>query len=129
MFDLQVTLNPTAFGGANVDKVYDHIGLGTEKSSSVRRVGATITTTPETLSISHRESKQGAVTYDQHLVRMDKTFTDPIAGLVTLSSWLVIRVPRGTTVVTEQEIKDMVGRLLAFEQAAGSLTKILNSEP
>lgn len=129
MFDLAVTLNPTAFGGANVNKVYDHIGTGSEKSSSLRRVGATYLTTPETLAISHRESKQGTVMYDQHLVRMDKTFTDPIAGVVVLSSWLVIRVPRGTTVATEQEIKDMVGRLIAFEQTSTTLTKLLNSEP
>jgi hypothetical protein len=62
-------------------------------------------------------------------VRLDKTFTDPIAGVVTLSAYMVLQVPRGTSVVTLQEIKDCVGRLIALEQSSGALDKILNREP
>lgn len=129
MFDNAISLNPTTFGGANVAKVYDLISMGSNQSSSVRRVAATSTTTPETLAISHRESKVGGVSTDQHLIRLDKTFADPLVGQVKLSSWIVVQVPRGTSVVTLQEIKDQVGRLIALEQGSGSLDKILNGEP
>lgn len=129
MFDNSLTLNPTAFGGQNVNKVYDLISMGSNQSSSIRRVAATATTTPETLTISHRESKVSGVSTDQHLVRVDKTFSDPVMGSVKFSAWLVIQVPRGTSVVTLQEIKDQVGRLIACEQASGALDKILNGEP
>lgn len=128
-FDLALTLNPTSFGGANVNKVYDYIGVGSTPSSSVRRVSATATSKPETLVISHRESKVGSVQIDQHMVRLDTVISDPLMGMVKLSSRLVIEVPRGTTVVTLQEIKDQVGRLIALEQGVGALDKILNSEP
>lgn len=129
MFDNALTLNPTSFGGANTNKVYDLIAMGATNSSSTRRVAATATTKPETLAISHKEVKQGSYTADQHLVRLDTLITDPLLGPVQLSSWLVLKVPKGTTVVTLQEIKDQVGRLLALEQASGALDKILNGEP
>jgi len=130
MFDNAISLNPNAYGGANVAKVYDLVGWGGD-SSSIRRVAATATTTPETLVVSHQSStpKGSDLTTDQHMVRVDKEFIDPVKGPVKLSAWLVIRVPKGTSVVTDQEIKDNVGRLLAFEQASGALAKILNSEP
>lgn len=127
MFALDVTLNPQTQGGANVDKVYSL--LGTTMTSSTRRVSATATTTPELLTISHRPvTKGGAPVEDQHLVRLDKLLTDPVKGSVKLSCWMVLSVPRGTTVVTDQEILDMHGRLLAFTRAAGAIDKIKNSE-
>lgn len=129
MFDNALTLNPQSFGGANANKVYDLIAMGSNNSSSTRRVSATATTKPESLVISHKSTKQGEVLVDQHLVRLDTMITDPLLGPVMLSSWLVLRVPRGTTVVTLQEIKDQVGRLLALEQASGALDRILNGEP
>jgi hypothetical protein len=73
--------------------------------------------------------KSGLFTADRHLVRIDKKFTDTIQGAVTLSAYLVIQVPRGASIVTSQEIKDIVGRVLACEQAAGALDKLLNNEP
>lgn len=128
MFNNAITLNPQAFGGANVDKVYDLVSWGGD-TSSIRRVAATATTTPETLTVSHRERKVSGVIVDEHLVRLDEELVDPAVGPVGLRCWISIGVPRGTTVVTEQKIKDIVGRLIAFEQAAGALAKILNSEP
>lgn len=129
MFDNAVSLNPQSFGGQNVAKVYDLISLGTTQSSAVRRVAATATSTPETLTISHRSVTKGGVVIDQHMVRVDIFATDPVLGLVSMDARIVIDVPRGTTVITDQVIKDQVGRLIAFEQASGALTKILNSEP
>jgi len=126
MFTYPLSLNPTSFGGVNAAKSYDLIDL--QDSKSVSRVASTATTTPETVTISHQSSGSVVVT-DRHLVRLDKTFTDPALGSVGLSAYLVLSVPRGTTVVTLQEIKDMVGRLIALEQTAGALDKILNSEP
>jgi hypothetical protein len=127
MFTYPLSLNPTTYGGANVAKSYDLVDL--QDSRSVSRVAATATTTPETVTISHVVSGSGLSIADRHLVRLDKTFTDPIAGVVTLSAYMVLQVPRGTSVVTLQEIKDCVGRLLALEQASGALDKILNREP
>lgn len=128
MFNNDITLNPQSFGGANADKVYSLVSWGGD-SSSVRRVSTTAATTPETLKISHRAIKRGTVTVDQHLIRVDEQATDTLAGPVQLSAWMVIEVPRGTTVITSQKILDLVGRLIAFERAAGNLDKILNSEP
>jgi hypothetical protein len=129
MFANLLSLNPTPFGGANAAKDYDLISMGSTTSSSTRRVAATATTTPETLTISHRAQKSGSVTIDQHMLRFDSIFTDPLLGPVKLSSWMVIQVPKGTTVVTLQEIKNQVGRLIALEQTSGALDKILNGEP
>jgi len=126
MFTYPLSLNPTSFGGANAAKVYDLIDL--QDAKSVSRVAATATTTPETVTISHQSSGSSVVT-DRHLVRLDKKFSDPILGSVNLSAYLVLSVPRGTSVVTLQDIKDMVGRLIALEQTAGALDKILNGEP
>lgn len=128
MFNNDITLNPTTFGGANTNEVFSLVGWGGD-SSSLRRVSATASTTPTTLRVEHREVVKGQVTTDQHLVRIDKQYTDPVKGQVVLSTWLCIHVPRGTTVITLQEIKDYVGRLIAFEQATDALGKILNSEP
>lgn len=130
MFDNAITLNPTSFGGANVNKVYDLIGTGSSSdSSSIRRVSATATTTPETLRIAHQVVGSKETPADQHLVRLDKLLTDTIKGQVQLSAWMVIKVPKGTTIVTLQEIKDIVGRLIALEQSSGALDRLLNGEP
>lgn len=128
MFNNDITLNPTTYGGANTNEVYSLVGWGGD-SSSIRRVSTTASTTPTTLRVEHREAEKAKIITDQHLVRLDKQFTDPVMGKVILSSWMVIHVPRGTTVITLQEIKDQIGRLIAFEQAVGALDKILNSEP
>jgi hypothetical protein len=126
MFTYPVSLNPTSFGGANAAKSFDLVDL--QNNRTLSRVAATATTTPETLTVSHSQSGS-VVVYDRHLVRLDKTMTDPILGKVTFSAYLNLVIPRGTSVVTLQEIKDMVGRLIAFEQASGALDKILNNEP
>ena len=127
MFTYPVSLNPTTYGGANVAKSFDLVDL--QDNRTLSSVAAEATTTPHTLSVSHQNVASGSTTADRHLIRLDKTFNDPIYGKQTLSCYVVLQVPRGTTVVTLQEIKDMVGRLIAFEQAAGALDKILNNEP
>lgn len=126
MFTYPQSLNPTTYGGANVAKSFDLVSINNLRSLS--SVATESTTTPHTLTVSH-QSSGSALVVDRHLVRLDKTFSDPVKGPATLSAYLVLSVPRGTTVVTLQEIKDMVGRLIAFEQASGSLDKILNNEP
>jgi hypothetical protein len=126
MFTYPQSLNPTSFGGANVAKSFDLVSIDNNRSLS--SVATESTTTPHTLTVSHQSSGT-AVVVDRHLVRLDKTFTDPVKGPVTLSCYMVLSVPRGTSVVTLQEIKDMVGRMIAFEQTAGALDKILNNEP
>lgn len=132
MFNTDISLNPTTFGGTNAAKVYSLVlPLGTD--TSLRRVSATSATTPETLKIAHQSSSSknevGVLQYSQHLIRLDESFTDPIKGSGQLSAWLVLRNPIGTTVITSQKILDILGRLLAFEQTAGNLDKILNNEP
>lgn len=127
MFNNDITLNPQSFGGQNEDKVYSLVSVG--DTGSLRRVSATSTSTPETLTIGHRSAVEKGLTVNQHMVRTDTTLLDPNKGEVKVSAWLVIRVPKGTTVVTATVIKDQIGRLLAFEQASGALDKILNMEP
>lgn len=127
MYTYPLTLNPSSYGGAAVDKVFDLIDL--DDARSVSRVAATSTTTPETLTVSHQRTLSNGIDIDRHLVRLDKTFNDDVAGKVTLSAYMVLVVPVAVDDVTSQEILDIVGRLIAFEQASGSLDKILNSEP
>jgi hypothetical protein len=127
MFTYPLSLNPTGFGGANVAKSFALIDL--QDSRALSRVAATATTTPETLTVSHQQIGSGLKLSNRHLIRLDKTMTDTVAGQVVLSAYMVLQVPQGTTVVTSQEILDIVGRLVAFEQTVGALDKILNSEP
>lgn len=127
MFNNDITLNPQSFGGQNEDKVYSLVSVG--DTGSLRRVSATSTSTPETLTIGHRSAVEKGLIVNQHMVRTDIILLDPDKGEVKVSAWLVIRVPKGTTVVTTTVIKDQIGRLLAFEQASGALDKILNMEP
>lgn len=132
MFNTDISLNPTSFGGTNAAKVYSLV-LPLGSDTSLRRVASTSATTPETLKISHQSSSSknevGVIQYNQHLVRLDESFTDVIKGTGALSAWLVIRNPIGTTAITSQKILDIIGRLFAFEQTAGALDKILNNEP
>lgn len=132
MFNTDISLNPTSFGGTNAAKVYSLV-LPLSTDSSLRRVSSTSATTPETLKIAHQQSSSknevGVLQYNQHLIRLDQSFTDTIKGTGQLSAWLVIRNPIGTTAITSQMIIDLVGRLFAFEQTAGNLDKILNNEP
>lgn len=132
MFSTDISLNPTSFGGTNAAKVYSLV-LPLSTDASLRRVSATSATTPETLKIAHQSSSSknevGVLAYGQHLIRLDQAFTDPVKGTGTLSAWLVLRNPIGTTVITSQSIIDILGRLIAFEQTAGTLDKVLNNEP
>jgi hypothetical protein len=63
------------------------------------------------------------------MARVDRTLIDPVLGQVVVSAWLVFEVPRGTTIVTPTEIKETTGRLIAFQQTAGVMDKLINSEP
>jgi len=132
MFSTDIALNPTSFGGTNASKTYSLV-LPLGSDTSIRRVASTSSTTPEVLKIAHQQSsvknEVGLLSYSQHLIRLDESFTDVIKGTGQLSAWLVIRNPIGTTAITSQKILDLVGRLLAFEQTAGNLDKILNNEP
>lgn len=122
-----IALNPTTYGGANASKTYSLLGYS-GISEATRRVAATATTTPETLVIKHRAIKVLDCETDQHLMRLDTNAIDPAKGRVQLSARMIIEVPKGTTVITNQMILDIVGRLVAFEQTAGYLDKLLNSE-
>lgn len=133
MFNNDITLNPTSFGGANVNKTYSLVlPLGTD--TSIRRVSGTANTLPETLKVAHQRqtAKQAGFStleYVQHLIRLDQSFTDSTYGMGALSAWLVIRDPQGIASITTQHRLDLIGRLLNFEQTAGHLDKLLNSEP
>jgi len=127
MFASPQALNPTTYGGAAVSKSYERLGnIGV--SESLFQVAATANTTPETLQVKHRVIKVLGVDTAQHLARLDKRLTDTLLGPVQLSARLIIEIPKGTTIVTSQEILDCVGRLIAFEQAAGNLDRMINSE-
>lgn len=128
MFADPIAINPNTYGGANVSTSYALVGL-TGIAASLRRVSATAATAPDTLTISHQGSKRGSIDTDRHMVRVDKTYIDPIKGPVVTSAWMVIEVPKGTSVVTLTEVKEVVGRLVAFEQASGNIDKLVNSEP
>lgn len=121
------TLNPGSYGGAAADKVYNLINSPTP-GSTLRRVASTATTAPDRLTISHRQGKKGVIIRDEHLVRIDEQFNDPVMGTGDFSAWLSIQVPRGTSVVTVQMIKNQVGRVIAAWMAAGNADKILNGE-
>lgn len=127
MLSDNIQVNSGYGGDTTTVKWYNLIGSPTV-DSSLRRVSASYPGVRDELAISHRESKSGKVTYDQHLIRLDEEHTDPVLGSVTLSSWMVIRVPRGTSVITEQMIKNQVGNLLVIEQGSGNLTKIIGGE-
>lgn len=128
MFNNDITLNPQSFGGANADKTYSLVSWGGD-STSIRRVPLTASTTPETLTLAHRAVKRGSVSVDSHMVRLDFLQSDPALGPALLSARLVMEVPRGTSVITNQQILDIQGRLIAFMRASGNLDKFLNSEP
>jgi len=132
MFNTDISLNPTAFGGTNAAKVYSLV-LPLGSDTSIRRVSSTSSTTPEILKIAHQQSQVqnevGKLAYNQHLIRLDQSFTDVVKGTGVLSAWLVVRNPIGTTAITSQMIIDIIGRLFAFEQTSGALDKILNNEP
>lgn len=131
MLDNDIPLNPNSYGGANVSKTFSLVSLPGDGGRSVRRVAATSTTTPETLTVSHRQQSKngGALLVDQHMVRVDKKFVDPVKGPVEINAWLVIQAPQGTSVATVAEIKDQVGRVLAMYMTATHADKILNGEP
>jgi hypothetical protein len=121
-----LTLNPTSYGGANEDKVFTPVHLGTTKVIS--RVAGDFPTVDYTLTISHADSKVSGVTVDRHLVRLDLTETDTVLGSVTASVYLVAAIPRGQTAISDQELLDLKGRLLALVQGSGNWDAILGSE-
>jgi hypothetical protein len=121
------TLNPGSYGGTAGDKVYNYINQPTPQST-LRRVASTAGTAPDRLTVSHRQTKKGLVTTDEHLVRVDEQFNDPVLGSGDFSAWLVIKAPRGTSVVTTALIKSQVGRVIAAWMVAGNADKILNGE-
>lgn len=122
-----ITLNPGSYGGTAGDKVYNLINQPTP-SSTLRRVASTALTAPDRMTISHRQKKKGGITYDDHLIRLDEFFSDPVLGSGDFESHLVVSVPRGTSVVTLALVKSQVGRVIAAWMAAGHADKILNGE-
>lgn len=126
-FALDISLNPNAFGGENVAKVFEDVGYVDNGTGRLRRVAATAMTAPETLTVSHRRTKESSgVSVDQHLVRLDNQIVTAGAGTVKYSCWLVIRNPVGVSEVTAALIKSQVGRLVAFQQAANATDNLLN---
>lgn len=121
-----IILNPNGFGGANVNTTFAFI---TEKDQkSIRRVTATALTAPNTLTIAHQVRKQGSLDVDSHLVRLDLTKADALAGLVTASAWLSISFPKGQSAITLSDIKDMVGQLVDLWTETGYADKIMAGE-
>jgi hypothetical protein len=128
MFANDLVINPQTFGGANVATTYSLVGWKGD-SASIRRDSVTAATAPNVLTISHLEQKRNGLPTHQAMVRVDRTYTDVLLGPVVLSSWLVISIPKGTTIITEAAVKDVVGTVLAVEQASGAIAKLINSEP
>lgn len=122
-----ITLNPGTYGGTAGDKIYNLLPPQKD-GSTVRRVPATAFTTPETLSVNHREVKEGGYVVDQHLVRVDEVVIDPVQGSRTISVWQVIKVPRGTSVITTAQVKSVIGRCIHAVLTAGHTDKILAGE-
>lgn len=128
MFTNDLVVNPNGFGGANANTTYSLIGLqGT--SASTRRDSVTATTAPDTLVISHQETKRNGFPTHQAMVRIDKTYNDTLKGPVVVSCWLVMAIPNGTTIVTPTVVKEVVGRTIATVLASGAVDKLINSEP
>lgn len=129
MIENDVTLNANTYIGTPGDKTYNLVSLdNTAGSGTLRRVSATALTAPETLRISHRTIKKGNVTFDQHLVRLDETGSDPLLGTLSGSSWFVTLVPRGSTVITANTSKSLTGRLIHALLKSGYFDKLLNGE-
>lgn len=123
-----ITANPGAYGGTAADKVYKLLGWLKNNTGNIRRVAATALTTPEVLTIDHRATTEKGIVTDQHLIRLDESIIDPILGTVKISSWIVLRVPRGTTVVTSAKMKDLLGRTIHSVLQSGVTDSILNGE-
>lgn len=123
-----ITLNPGSYGGIAADLVFSDIGPTKDLNGKLRRVAATALTAPETHTINHRVVKEGVVPYDQHMVRLDWEPVDPVLGAVKQSTWIVVRVPRGTSVVTVAKVKDQIGRAVHSFLLAGATDKILAGE-
>jgi hypothetical protein len=121
-----LTLNPTSYGGANEDKIFTIVDFGNSKV--VSRVTGDMPTVDNTMTISHAESKVSGVTVDRHLVRLDLTETDTELGKVTASVYFVAAIPRGQTAITDQELLNLKGRLLALLQGSGNWDAILGGE-
>lgn len=129
MLPNDITLNANTYIGTAGDKVYNLVSLdNTAGSGTLRRVAATALTTPETLRISHRTTKKGDVTYDQHLVRLDESSNDPLLGSLQASAWFVVVIPRGSTTATATTAKTLTGRVIHSVLQSGYLDKVLNGE-
>lgn len=122
-----LTLNPGSYGGTAANLVFVLAGYPTP-TSSIRRVQATALTEPNSLLVSHQTVKRGAVTYQRHLLRRDRTLNDPLLGGVKGSVWLTMECPQGTTVFTAAVIKDMIGQLASTWMTATVTDAILAGE-
>lgn len=131
MFDLSLSLNPNGsitLDGTNSAKVFDLVDFPSQ-GQSVRRVAATALTTPETLTISHRDFVEKGQPMHQHLVRMDIAALSALGVKQPCAAWLVVKHPGDNVTVTPAMIKDMVYRLFRLMTTTGYLDKIINGEP
>lgn len=131
MFDLSLTLNPSGsvtLGGTNADKVYDLVDFPS-KGQSVRRNAVTALTTPETLTISHREFTEKGQPFHQHLVRLDQLYFSALGDPRPYATWFVMKAPGDNTTVSNTMMKDSLLRLCRFAVTTGYLDKVLNGEP
>lgn len=121
-----ITVNPTGFGGANVPTTFVFV---TEKDQkSVRRVTATALTTPNTLTVQHSLRKIGGKDANSHLVRIDLSAVDALAGPVASAAWLSFHLPVNQTAITAQNIKDMCGQIAHLITQVGFMDKLLAGE-
>lgn len=128
MFNNDIVINPGTFGGANVNTTYSLVGFS-QDSQTLRRVSGTAATAPDELRIAHTQQKRNGVPCDQHMVRMDRTYNDTLKGPVVLSTWIVMSVPKGTTILDLTAFKEQVKRVVSFLQDTGTQDKLYNSEP
>lgn len=94
-----------------------------------RDVSALANTNPQSLIISHNKLKKDGISRRRSLTRIDATEEDAdLSKLVPYGAYFVIDAPIGTAVTTDN-IKAVVGRLIAFLSVSGNIEKLLNGEP
>jgi hypothetical protein len=98
-------------------------------SDGIRRDVASLAgSTPQSLTISHQDTKKNGLSRKRTLVRVDCTVDDSNSGLVDYSVYLVMDRPVGTDVTSDNVIAAL-GRLMKLCATSGIPAKLLNGEP
>lgn len=119
--------------GAVGSKSFAQVAGGTG-NQVLRRIAATATTTPEEILISHQETGKGLQRRTQSVIkamlRKENADLSTTGGIIpSAEAYLVIRRPIGLgTVITDAEVKTLIGEVLDVVTRAGQLDAILNLE-